>query len=162
MKFTLVILSLLLAQWPHVARAQQSVSPAAATAIDRALAFLKQSQLATGDFPHGSSAGTTAVPSLAVMAFLSRGHMPGQGPYGATINSAIDLVLKSQILEGPKKGLLARDDGNLVMYEHGISTVMLTEAYGMVDDARRVRIDRALAARAPAHHRLPNRREIRP
>ncbi len=31
------------------------------------------------------------------------------------------------------------------MYEHGISTVMLAEVYGMVDDARRVKIETALA-----------------
>jgi hypothetical protein len=79
------------------------------------------------------------------MAFLSAGHMPGHGAFGSTINSAIDFVLKSQVLEGPKKGLLARDDSNVLMYEHGISTVMLTEAYGMVDDTRRLRIDRALS-----------------
>ena len=71
--------------------------------------------------------------------------MPGQGPYGDVINKAIDFVLDSQMTDGPRKGLLAHEDGNAVMYEHGISTVMLGEVYGMVDDARRDRIDRALA-----------------
>jgi hypothetical protein len=127
------------------AQANQPISPAANASIDRALAYLKQTQQADGDWPHGSTAGTTAVPSLAVMAFLSRGHTPGQGPYGQTLNAAIDLVLRAQQLEGPKRGLLAHDDSNVVMYEHGIATVMLTEAYGMVDDARRSKIDRALS-----------------
>jgi hypothetical protein len=130
---------------PSLCCAQQAVSPAAGASIDRALQYLHQAQLLSGDFPHGPTAGTTAVASLAVMAFLSHGHMPGQGPYGAGINSAIDYVLKSQQLEGPKKGLLARDESNVAMYEHGISTVMLAEVYGMVDDQRRSRIDRALA-----------------
>jgi hypothetical protein len=125
--------------------AQTAISPAASASIDRALRFLHEAQLPTGDLPHGQTAGTTAVASLAVMAFLSRGHMPGQGPYGAGINAAIDYVLKCQQLEGPKKGLLAHDESNVAMYEHGISTVMLAEVYGMVDDQRRSRIDRALA-----------------
>jgi len=42
-------------------------------------------------------------------------------------NKAIDYVLDSQAVEGNKKGLLAREDGNAVMYEHGIATVMLAE-----------------------------------
>ncbi|HXE55253.1 MAG TPA: prenyltransferase/squalene oxidase repeat-containing protein [Tepidisphaeraceae bacterium] len=121
------------------------VAPAAAAAVDKALDWLKSNQQPTGDWPHGDTAGSTAVPSLAVMAFLARGQVPGQGPYGDVINKAIDFVVASQRTEGARKGLLARDDSNAVMYEHGIATVMLTEVYGMVDDARRARIDKALA-----------------
>jgi hypothetical protein len=123
----------------------EPVPPKVKAAVDKALDWMAQNQQPTGDWAHGRTAGTTAVPSLAVMAFLSRGHVPGQGPYGDVINKAIDLVLDSQAVDGPKKGLLAKEDGNAVMYEHGISTVMLAEVYGMVDDARRDRIDRALA-----------------
>jgi hypothetical protein len=143
----LLLLLLLISLAPSTASSspQQPISPPAAASIDRGLTWLKQNQQPDGDWPHGGGAGSTAVPSLAVMAFLSRGHTPGQGPYGSAINAAIDLVLRSQQLEGAKKGLLARDDSNVVMYEHGIATVMLTEAYGMVDDARRAKIDRALS-----------------
>ena len=114
-------------------------------AVDKALLWLGQNQKPDGDWAHGGQAGTTAVASLGVLAFLARGHVPGQGQYGDILNKAIDYVLDSQKTEGEKKGLLAREDGNAVMYEHGIATVMLSEAYGMVDDARRARIDRALA-----------------
>jgi hypothetical protein len=114
-------------------------------AVDKALLWLGQNQQPDGAWAHGAAAGTTAVPSLCVLAFLARGHVPGQGQYGDTLNKAIDYILDSQKTEGDKKGLLAREDGNAVMYEHGIATVMLSEAYGMVDDARRARIDRALA-----------------
>ena len=127
------------------AAGEEAVTPKAAQAVDKALAWLKQNQQPDGDWPHGASAGSTAVPSLAVLAFLARGHTPGQGSYGQTIDSAIDFVLKSQQAEGARKGLLAYDNGNAIMYEHGISTVMLAEVYGMVDDARRARIERALA-----------------
>jgi hypothetical protein len=123
----------------------EPVSPRVKAAVDKALDWLSQNQQPDGNWARGNAAGTTAVPSLAVMAFLSRGHVPGQGAYGDVIDKAIDFVLDSQSTDGAKKGVLAREDGNAVMYEHGISTVMLAEVYGMVDDARRARIDSALA-----------------
>ncbi|HWE94202.1 MAG TPA: prenyltransferase/squalene oxidase repeat-containing protein [Tepidisphaeraceae bacterium] len=111
-------------------------------AVDKALAWLAKNQKPDGTFPQGASAGTTAVPSLSVMAFLSRGHVPGQGPFGDVLYKSIDYVIESQ----QESGLLSRSQGgNHVMYEHGISTVMLAEVYGMVDDARRAKIDKALA-----------------
>ena len=119
----------------------EPVPPKVKVAVDKALAFLKENQQPDGDFPHGSAAGSTAVPSLAVLAFLARGHVPGQGPYAYTIDKSVDFVLDSQ----KESGVLAREESNAVMYEHGISTVMLSEVYGMVDDARRARIDHALA-----------------
>ena len=113
--------------------------------IDKALAYLAKNQKPDGTFPQGDAAGTTAVPSLAVMAFMARGHVPGQGPYGDTLNRSIDYILESQ----QEDGLISRNqNGNHVMYEHGISTVMLAEVYGMVDDARRAKIGKALAKSA--------------
>ena len=133
------------------ARAAQDdpVPPKVRESIDKALAWLAQNQKPDGTFPQGDQAGTTAVPSLAVMAFLARGHVPGQGPYGDILYKSIDYVLESQQKEGDTKGLISRHQGgNQVMYEHGISTVMLAEVYGMVDDARRARIGKALALSA--------------
>jgi len=134
---------------PSVVRAAQDepVKPAVRDAVDRALAWLAKNQKPDGTFPQDSSAGTTAVPSLVVLAFLARGHVPGQGPYGEMLYKTIDYVLESQQQNDPERaGLLSRNsNGNHVMYEHGISTVMLAETYGMVDDARRVRIEKALA-----------------
>jgi len=109
--------------------------------VDKALVWLKDNQKPDGTWQQGGAAGTTAVPSLAVMAFLARGHVPGQGPYGDVINKSIDFVVDSQ----KDTGLLSRQESNAVMYEHGIATVMLSEVEGMVDDARRARIDRALS-----------------
>jgi hypothetical protein len=59
--------------------------------------------------------------------------VPGQGPYGENLNRAIDYVLGQQ----QTGGLLAdRSAGSGAMYDHGIATIMLCEAYGMLDDRR--------------------------
>ena len=81
------------------------------SAVDRGLAFLASTQDADGRFPSEDS-GQPAVTSLAVMAFLSRGHMPDEGRYGQHISRAIDFVLSTQrrrgyfslLLRGGRKG----------------------------------------------------------
>ncbi|HTU21995.1 MAG TPA: prenyltransferase/squalene oxidase repeat-containing protein [Gemmataceae bacterium] len=67
-----------------------------------------------------------AVTGLAVMAFLSAGHVPGEGRYGAVVEKGIRWILRKQ----KPNGLLATD-GHQEMYQHGIATLMLAEAAGM-------------------------------
>jgi hypothetical protein len=49
-------------------------------AVDKGLQWLASQQADDGSFPSDEIA-QPAVTSMAVMAFLSRGHMPGQGLY---------------------------------------------------------------------------------
>lgn len=114
-------------------------------AVDRGLAFLAKSQEADGSFPTVSNA-QPAVTSLCIMAFLSRGHQPGKGPYGAQINQAIDYVLAMQ--DASSGAIMAgrfiggnNYSGN---YCHGISGVMLAEVYGTTDAGRQARIHAAI------------------
>lgn len=126
---------------PNRSTEEEPVPPEVRGAVDKGLAWLAKNQQADGSWEQGSTS-STAVPSLAVMAFLARGHMPGQGRYGDVINKAIDYVLSCQ----GEKGLISKGEhGNAAMYEHGISTSMLSEAFGMVDDTRKQRIEKALA-----------------
>src|SRR5207249_2887089 len=67
--------------------------------VDRALAWLASQQAKSGTFPTRPAA-EPAVESLCTMAFLSRGHQPGNGPYGEHINRAIDFVLSCQMTNG--------------------------------------------------------------
>jgi hypothetical protein len=62
------------------------------------------------------------------MAFLSAGHVPGEGKYGPTIEKGVRWVLKSQQPNG-----LLTDNGNYEMYNHGIATLMLAEVSGMCE-----------------------------
>ncbi len=119
-------------------RAEEGISQQVKSSVDRGLAYLAKKQLPDGTFP---SSYHTAVTALSVTAFLSRGHVPGQGPYGQQINQGIDAILTSQ----KKDGLISQDGGNAVMYDHGIATVMLCEVCGMVDEGRHQKIDTAIA-----------------
>ncbi len=94
---------------PARAAQDEPVKPAVRDAVDRALAWLAKNQRPDGTFPQGDGAGTTAVPSLSVLAFLARGHVPGQGPYGQTLYKSIDYVLESQNQREPElSGLISQ------------------------------------------------------
>jgi squalene cyclase len=69
-----------------------------------------------------------AVTGLAVMSFLSAGHVPGEGRYGTLIEKAVRWVLRKQQADG----LIATDDAQQ-MYQHGIATLMLAEVAGSTD-----------------------------
>ncbi|MFO1093255.1 MAG: prenyltransferase/squalene oxidase repeat-containing protein [Planctomycetaceae bacterium] len=110
-------------------------------AVDRALEFLARNQQPDGTFaaPAGGQPGIT---SLAIMAFLSRGHVPGEGKYGPQLTKAIESVLDVQ----QPDGLLAvnrRGSGSSgrATYNHAIAGLMLGEVYGMTsgDLEQRVR-----------------------
>jgi len=115
-------------------------------AVDRGLGFLAKSQQADGSFPTGSG-GQPGVTSLCVIAFLSRGHQPGKGPYGAVIDRAVDYVLAMQ---DPSSGAIMPDrfiggNNNGSHYSHAISGIMLAEVYGMADAKRHERLRAAVA-----------------
>lgn len=127
---------------------QQKRADAAVTTALRRLATLQQPsgawelQVEPGGFGRrfGRAANeSTAATSLAVMAFLAAGHVPGEGPYGRRLEHAIRWVVDQQQDNGMLFKGAARAHGS--MYEHGIATLMLAEVAGMVGEAdgRRVR-----------------------
>ncbi|MDB6172688.1 MAG: hypothetical protein JWL59_1999 [Chthoniobacteraceae bacterium] len=113
--------------------------------IDRALAWLAVQQNADGSFsaPDNAQPGST---SLAVMAFLSKGHLPGEGPYGARIEKGIDYVLRSQQTSGllATTGTAAGVVGKTANYNHAISGLMLTEVYGLAGRAQAAKLKPAI------------------
>jgi hypothetical protein len=110
-------------------------------AVDRALAWMATKQAADGSFPT-LPAGQPGVTSLASMAFLSRGHQPGFGPYGQRINRAIDYVLSCQAANGlitfltPGPVHEDKEASHTAVYNHAISGLMLGEVYGQVSGQR--------------------------
>jgi len=109
--------------------------------VDRALAWIASQQAADGSFPT-LPAGQPAVTSLCVMAFLSRGHQPGLGPYGQHINRAIDFVVSCQTSNGlfsfQPPGPVHQDKAasHGAVYNHAIAGLMLGEVYGHVTGQR--------------------------
>lgn len=143
----LVLLSLLLcgaAQAQSTARDDELivVTPEHAAAVERGLAWLAEHQNADGswtakigykintnydytrdDHPH------VGVTSLAGMAFLAGGHLPGRGQHGPVIERALDFVLSAV----QEDGYITH--GGTRMYSHAFSTLFLAEIYGMTHRA---------------------------
>jgi len=79
------------------------------------------------------------VTALAGMAFLSGGHLPGQGPYGAILDDALDFVLRGITESGYITAHGTR------MYSHAFCLLFLAEVYGMTGrPGLREHLDRAV------------------
>jgi hypothetical protein len=128
-------------------------------AVGRALAWLASQQQPDGSFP-SLETGQPGVTSLVVMAFMAHGHLPGEGFYGQRLDRAAQYVSSCQkpnglvTVIGPDGPTIARnvahDVGVTAAYNHAISSLLLSELYGMSDPGRAKRIqgviDRSLAA----------------
>ncbi len=108
-------------------------------AIVRALRFLASQQRPTGAWRVRNNDGASTT-SLAIMAFMSAGHVPGEGPYGDAMERGIRWVLNNQ----QPTGLFSHRAGSGPMYTHGICTLMLAEVAGMVDSTLAPRIRKGL------------------
>ena len=100
----------------------------ASRAIDKGLNHLLSIQKQDGSWDSNGEGGhAVAITSLSLMAFMSKAHFPGFGPYGDQLDRAMKWLLK----EARK-----RPDGYLgtVMYEHGLATLALSEMWGMARD----------------------------
>lgn len=119
------------------------VNPEADQAARRALDYLKSTQQPSGAWVLGDGREATSITSLAVLAYLACGHLPGMpGPYRETIGRGVRYVVDHQ----QTNGLLATNTVNGPMYCHGISTLMLAEIVGiMPDDALASDVREALA-----------------
>ena len=137
------------------------------SAVDRGLAFLATTQEEDGRFPSEDSA-QPAVTSLAVMAFLSRGHMPDEGKYGTQISKAIDFVLSTQKRRGyfsllPVAPPVSHGSpAQTVTYNHSIAGLMLGEVYGMTSGERSTKIEAAITSALIYHREVQTRQKDKP
>jgi hypothetical protein len=121
------------------------------TSIDKALAFLATQQLSNGSFA-SDVAGQPAVTSLCVMAFLSAGHQPNDGPHGSLLAKAVDFALECQREDGlfslgPTDSPIAGNwngSTHAATYNHAITGLMLGEVYGQSSDEQSARIRPAI------------------
>jgi hypothetical protein len=98
-------------------------------AVERGLDYLQLAQDKTdGCWRDAFRRPNAAVTGLAVMAFLSAGHVPGEGRYGPTVERGVRWLLRKQQANG-----VIADNGEQEMYQHGIATLTLAEVVGMTD-----------------------------
>ncbi|MEM8946607.1 MAG: hypothetical protein AAGD11_15650 [Planctomycetota bacterium] len=108
--------------------------------VESGLSWLAGQQQRDGSFPTLPQ-GQPGVTSLCIMAFLSHGHLPGEGPYGDQLQLAVDYVLGCQKRSGmlafisPNGVKLSRNVSHVVgstaAYNHAISGLVLSETYGI-------------------------------
>ncbi len=94
-------------------------------AVEKGLAYLaKQQDMKTGKF-NGPLPNTMT--GLACMALMAAGHFPGRSQYGENLRLGIKFLVEAAKKE---KGYFGKGGGR--MYGHGICTLALAEAYGMM------------------------------
>jgi hypothetical protein len=144
MRYLALTAALLLVPPSRAAEGERIDDKSVDQSIERALEFLANVQDRTDGAWRARGSKSPAITGLAVMAFLSAGHVPGEGRYGAAIERGIREVLKYQ----QPNGLIAIEGGQ-EMYHHGICTLMLAEVAGMTDgplnDEIRAALERAIA-----------------
>jgi hypothetical protein len=115
------------------------MTPESEQALRRGLGWLERSQGREGNW----TSNDLGLVSMGALAFLAAGEMPGRGPHGEALQKALDYVLTQA--QKKKSGLLNISDAQRDMYNHGLSTFVLGQAYGMTSDPRiGPTLDRAL------------------
>jgi hypothetical protein len=104
------------------------ITPESQQALDRGLRWLARNQGPNGNW----ESNDLGLVSLGALAFLADGHTPGRGEYGEVVEKALDYVLRN----AKPSGLLNIADAHRDMYNHGLSTFVLGQAYGMTNDPR--------------------------
>jgi hypothetical protein len=122
--------------------------------VDRALAWLVTQQREDGSFAT-LDRGQPAVTSLCILAFMAHGNMPGEGGYGKHLERAADYAMRCQkengliTLVGPAGPRISRsvehDIGSAAAYNHAISSLTLSEVYGMAVAENDERLQRTIA-----------------
>lgn len=119
-------------------RGEVSVDPATEQVIDGALRYLATQQLPNGAWSNEHQAAITA---YALMAFITAGHLPGEGPYSQNLENGLRFLLDCVRPDG----YIAAPTGNNNMYGHGIATIVLGELYGQTNNEEiRPRLQRAI------------------
>jgi hypothetical protein len=122
-------------------------------AVQRALTWLAAQQQDDGSFPTLET-GQPAVTSLCALAFVSHGHAPGSEQYGKRIESATEFILSCQkengliMQAGVERSAIFRAmdnfHGTCGAYNHAISSLAVSELYGMSAPQRATRIERVI------------------
>jgi hypothetical protein len=122
-------------------------------AVKRALAWLARQQQSDGSFPTAAR-GQPGVTCLCTLAFMAHGHLPGSGPYGKQLDRAAEFTLTCQKRNGlvaliaPNTPRISRNVDHGIgapgAYNHGISSLTLSEMFGTTQTSRNDRMRQAI------------------
>ena len=98
-------------------------------AIERGLEDLKKRQADDGSFSDKNSVGVSA---LALIAYMTNAHFPGEGDYAAVMDRGLDFLLRES-----QRGMSGYMGTN--MYSHGLATLALSELWGHTEKDDQVR-----------------------
>lgn len=104
------------------------ITPESTKAVERGLEWLAKNQGPQGNW----NSRDLGIVSVGALAFLSAGYTPDKGKYGHNVRKALDYVISN----AKPSGLLNIQDAHRDMYNHGLSTFVLTQAYGMTKDPK--------------------------
>ena len=108
------------------------LTPEVRKSVEAGLAYLASVQQDDGSFGGSRYGSHVGITSLAVIAFLADGHVPGRGKYGDVVESGVNFILN----HATPSGLIAANTSHGPMYGHGFATLLLGEVYGMTGDER--------------------------
>jgi len=121
--------------------------------VDNGLKFLATKQEPDRSFSTVSHA-KPGINGLCVLAFLSRGHLPAEGPYGKRLQRGVEFLLSTQREDGlftnhpVEAKLTSQGVSHVAMYNHGFAGLALAEVYGSIgpdsSEALRVAIVKGL------------------
>ncbi|MCE5328376.1 MAG: terpene cyclase/mutase family protein [Planctomycetaceae bacterium] len=120
-----------------LAQGTWEVTPQSQAALERGIEWLAKNQGPKGNWDNEHM----GLVSMGLLAYLSAGHLPGRGKYGHNVQQAMDYLVNN----AKPSGLLNISARGSDMYNHGLSTFVLGQLYGMTGDKRVGRLlDRAL------------------
>lgn len=122
------VLSLTLFNARAFAVGEWEITPQSESALAHGLEWLAQNQGPEGNW----QSNDLGLVSMGALAFLADGHTPGRGKYGRNVEQALNYVLS----HAKPSGLLNIADPQRDMYNHGLATFVLGQAYGMTNDPR--------------------------
>ncbi len=121
------------------AEGEWEITPESQRALERGLDWLARHQGPQGNW----DSNDLGLVAMGALAFLADGHMPGRGKYGEHVERALDYIIRHAKAIGepdatghPPLYLLNKADPGRDMYNHGLATFVLGQAYGMSNDPR--------------------------
>ena len=111
---------------PVLAEGEWEVTPASERALDKGLQWLAHNQGRQGNW----ESNDLGLVGLGALAFLSAGHLPSRGKYGDVVEQALQYVVRN----AKPSGVLNISAQQRDMYNHGLATFVLGQAYGMSND----------------------------